>query len=431
MTNNPQIFHGEWWIPARKDHDNQLLFLHPERMMGHERKYTGTLTYHGNQDSTLELFHIPSDFHVKHYRQNDVIWGKDANGNLFTLFNVVMKEMKMGDFTCTKFVVELILMGKHILSLDDTCFNRCIVQFPYLRNWAFQDNLSFRKIEDGYCHTLKDISKREYLVNTIIEDGINWIIRDRCTQKRTIYDLIINQVSEFVIEVHENISFRKYLKQVNEFSQFLSVALFSEQSPSGIHFENDNQTSELLFKRGNSVDPKVSTLIKFKKLNNLVPDMLRKWHECFEKVSPISGYLVDSLRKGKIFDTPDFLIIAQALDGFHKRFVNKRDGRDVRKYEEQIEVLVSQFKDVEAVKKCKINPKVLSDSRHKYSHLYPDEEKSQAVSGSTLFWLTEKCKVLLTCCILSMLGLSNHEINLCCEQSPISQIIDSLPLEID
>jgi hypothetical protein len=127
---------------------------------------------------------------------------------------------------------------------------------------------------------------------------------------------------------------------------------------------------------------------------------------------------------------PDFLIIAQALDGYHKRFINKKDGRDVRKYEEQIDILLNQFKDVEVIKKCKINAEILKDTRHKYSHLYPDDEKSLAVEGDDLYWLTEKCKVLLTCCILNMLGLTNKEINLCCNQSPISQIIDSLPLEI-
>ena len=127
---------------------------------------------------------------------------------------------------------------------------------------------------------------------------------------------------------------------------------------------------------------------------------------------------------------PDFLIIAQALDGYHKRFVNKKDGRDIQKYQEQIEVLLNKFKTVKAIKACKIDPIVLKDSRHKYSHLYPDDEKSQAVEGGDLYWLTEKCKILLTCCILNMLGLTNKEINLCCENSPISQIIDSLPLEI-
>ena len=120
---------------------------------------------------------------------------------------------------------------------------------------------------------------------------------------------------------------------------------------------------------------------------------------------------------------PDFLIIAQALDGYHKRFVNKKNGKDIKKYEEQIKVLLNQFKDVNVIKECNINPEVLKDTRHKYSHLYPDDEESWAVEGDELYWLTEKCKILLTCCILNMMGLTNEEINICCENSPISQFI--------
>ena len=129
---------------------------------------------------------------------------------------------------------------------------------------------------------------------------------------------------------------------------------------------------------------------------------------------------------------PDFLIIAQALDGYHKRFVNKKNGKDHQKYEDGIRILLKQFEDVECIQKCHINPKVVTQSRDKYSHLLLDEDKPLAVEGEDLYWLTEKCKILLTCCILNMLGLTNKEINICCEsQSPIKQIIDSLPLEID
>lgn len=83
------------------------------------------------------------------------------------------------------------------------------------------------------------------------------------------------------------------------------------------------------------------------------------------------------------------------------------------------------------VHRCHIDPIVLKDSRDKYSHLYPDEEESKAVEGEDLYWLTEKCKILLTCCILNMLGLTNSEINLCIEGSPIQNIIDSSPFEFE
>ena len=178
-----------------------------------------------------------------------------------------------------------------------------------------------------------------------------------------------------------------------------------------------------------------------------LPKMLNAWHENFERIAPISSYLITSLQKKNSFDVPDFLIIAQALDGYCKRFGkykkksdllkeqvkdNHKKGRDkCSQYESDINTLLAQFTDVKCIQECHIKPLVLTQSRDKYSHLLLDEHKPFAVEGEDLFWLTEKCKILLTCCILNMLGLTNREINLCCEQSPISQIIDSLPPEFD
>lgn len=157
--------------------------------------------------------------------------------------------------------------------------------------------------------------------------------------------------------------------------------------------------------------------------------MLRTWHDNFDKVSPISGYLIDSLGKNSSFDVPDFLIIAQALDGYHKRFVNKKDGRDVRQYKEQMDALLKAFEEVDVIRNCKIDSEVLTDSRNKYSHLYPDDEESKAVKGGRLYRLTEKCKILLTCCLLNMMGLTSEEINICCNQSPIDAMVNSLSFD--
>ena len=431
MTNNPQIYHGEWWVPAVADHDTRMVFLQPEGMMGHERKYTGTLTYYGDKNSTLELYHTPSNIHSKHYCQNDVIWGKDANGNIFTLFNVMMNEHRLGDFSCAKFVVAYILIGEHVLSAFDKCFGSCIVQFPYLRNWAFHDNIT--RSNAGTSILYKTPLYAEKLLETTNEDGICWRLWQGQTIEKSIYDLKITQTTTLEIEALEAISIRSCMRHIEEFAQFLSIALYCDQNPTEVTFVNKENKREsiFLFRKDASIDPGVMSLIKFGILKDKLPKMLNIWHENFEKVAPISSYLIESLQKKNRFDVPDFLILAQALDGYYKRFVNKKDGRDVRKYEEQIEILLNQFEDVKAIQECRIKPVVLTDSRNYYSHLFPDEEIKSAVEDDNLYWLTEKCKILLTCCILNMLGLTNEDINLCCEQSPISQIIDSLPPEID
>lgn len=426
MSNNPQIFHGEWWVPALLDPDMHSIYFDPKQAMGQETKYKGTLTYYEDKDSTLELFHYPSHFMAKLYQQNDVIWGIDANGHIFTLFNVAMKDQHLGDFTTSKFIVNLILIGDHVLSANDTRFNRCVVQFPYLRNWAFQDQITKKNEDDSISFSTQLIRKK--LLDAASDKGVYWSLWQYPTIDRTIHDLTITQTTEFEIEATTPCSIWTYLKQIEEFSQFLSISLYCNQDPIKIEFEKKGNTfrSILLFRKEKSEEPEVTPLIKYQALSDKLPTMLNLWHTNFENVAPISNYLISSLHSKNRFDVPDFLIIAQALDGYHKRFVNKRNGKDHRKYEDGIKILLKQFKDVECIKKLHIDPIVLRDSRDKYSHLYPDDEKSLAVKGGELYWLTEKCKILLTCCILNLLGLSNNEINLCCENSPISRTIDSV-----
>lgn len=427
MNNQPQIFHGEWWVPAMVDRDIRALVSEPKQMMGHEKKYTGTLTFYGDENTILELYNYPSNFHSKHYAQNDVIWGQDANGHIFTLFNALITQKKGIDFSTTKFVVGLVLIGEHILSGDDAHFNKCVVQFPYLRNWAFQDKIKGPDINLSALHT------PSILLEAQCEAGVCWRLRQYQPVERTIHDLTITQTTEFEIETTKPQSIKSFLTQIEAFSQFLSIALLCDQNCTSIKFVDGNPWNDkvLLYKKEASVKPGLFSLIKFDLLKDKLPSMLREWYNKFERVAPITSYLIQSLQKKNRFDVPDFLIIAQALDGYFKRFENNKDGTDHRKYEDGIKILLKQFKDVDCVQECNINSQILTQSRDKHSHLLLDEDKPLAVEGEDLYWLTEKCKILLTCCILNMLGLTNEEINLCCENSPISQIIEVFPLEDD
>ena len=48
MNTNPQIYHGEWWVPALVDRDPRMVYPEPEKMMGHEKRYMGIKTAHWN-----------------------------------------------------------------------------------------------------------------------------------------------------------------------------------------------------------------------------------------------------------------------------------------------------------------------------------------------------------------------------------------------
>lgn len=415
----PRTYHGVWQVP-----DARGMFT---------RKFSGTLTYYGDKPSTLELIHEPHGGSIAILTHYDVILGEALGGALYTLFGVT--SLREINFSKTTLSVNYILIGKHVKSLNEACFNTCMVKFPFLNRWALDSRITGGANQQQTVLSL-DLGARPAFFSMEMEKDLRIMLWGQLTDNITRYSITANQYTHFTIDTPKDDSVSRYLDAISEFSHFLSIALFAEQHPSEIIFANKGVSInyQLLYTTRPSKEPWVLPLIKFDELINRIPEVLKSWHGNYVRVSPISHYLIRAISKNNSFDTPDFLTIAQALDGYFKRFVNNRDGKDTRQYKQQIEKLLKKFKGVDVIKKINLDAEVLTQTRHKYSHLIPDEEAkiSKALEeGEPLYWLTQKCIVLLTCCILDMLGLSTEEINLCCNQSPIEQIVNSIPFWLE
>ena len=413
--NNPTTYYGAWYVP-----DARGLYTH---------KFSGTLTYFGNRPSTLDLIHEPNSGSISTFCHYDVLWGEDAYGVKYSLFDATWVEEQ--DFSKTTFIIRYILVGKHVQSLDEPCFDTCWVKYPFLNRWALDSRFDVEYADDNKTTITLDLSARPPFLSVYIEKDLRLMLWGHITDKLTRFDIIASQATNLNIDTPDRAPLSVYLKTISEFSQFLSIALFAEQHPSEVIFAQKGVKINypLLYDSQSSNEPWVLPLIKFNELKGRMPDILKQWHSNHEQIAPICKNLLRSLKKDSSFDAPDFLIVAQALDGFYKRFINKKDRKDTRQYKHQIDKLLKQFKDVKAVQDSSINSEVLKQSRHKYSHLIPDDDEDVklAVKGEDLYWLTQKCIVLLTCCILNMLGLTTEEINLCFKDSPIEQITISIP----
>lgn len=423
----PNVFHGKWRFPEKDEFRRQ--FREYQECMG-------TLYYDENKPIKLEVYHEPTQGVIARMDgYYDTIWGKDANGYKFTLFNVTMddpiKDNTVVDISKFVFTINCLILGRHVKSMNEPIFDICTVKFPYLKNWAFQDNRKEARNGKLISCTL-DFRKGDPFLETEIEDGIKIALVPYSEYIPARYDTTITQNTYLRISTNKPIPTNRLMQLVFEFSQFLSIALFSNQSPCKIELrirQEPRRWAFLLYEMEPSTTPYKVPLVKYDRLADKVPLMLFAWHANFEQLSPICNYLIRSLRYNRFFDAPDFLIIAQALDGYYKRFINKKDGKDIRQYRQQIEKLLDYFKGVELLKECQINAEVLTQTRHKYSHLIPEDDKkvSKAVSGEDLYHLTQGCIILLTCCILDKIGLTTEEINICFEDSAVQKITRDLP----
>lgn len=395
-------------------------------------KYTfnGVLTLRDGESAILEIVHSSDEFHtyLRDMMVVPTIWGQDTDSNSYTLFNSVFIQDK--NTTRTTYRINFVLTGAFLKDLDTPFAKRAYVKYPNLKSWAFQRRFDLKPLKNGNDLIKVDMRSRENLFSCQLEDGLSINLYPTVNTHFDRYNASVSCDSSLNVFSEKKLKLSQILLLTTEFSQFLSIALFSRQRPESIVIKAGAKQPEmhLLFKVDVSQKPSIGTLIKYDKLSERIPSIYSQWHDNYKQLSPIVERLIRSMTPG-VFDAPDFLIIAHALDGYFKRFVNKKDGKDHRQYEQGIKILLEHFKDVELLQKCNLDPKELTDARNKYSHVYSDDEEgfSNVPEGEDLLWLTKKCIVLLTCCILECIGLTNDEINLCLRGSEIQAIVDAMP----
>lgn len=400
-----ETWNGEWWLP------NNIAPNVPNSV--------GRLIYYEDRNPELEITVMSTaNAFLWPDKKYSVIYGTDAQGNDFSLFNADLRPQK--DSSKYVFGIDYILIGAQIPTLNDTLFfTKAIVKFPHLRDFFFIQRLSKTEDNNATVFRIDNNPKRtEYKV--IIDERNTWSFIsniETTTNAEHNADIHIEQNTSLLIEHNDIQSVDYFLHQIYEFSQFLSIALLSNQQPSEIVLATEGSTqAKLLYKPKASAEWHlrfIGDFLPVKRLDNL----LEKWHASYNDIAPISNYLIKSVDYQNEFDAPDFLIVAQALDGYWKRFFNKQrtpQERDIRKYEDEIKHLLYYFREVCIVQNLGLDANIAAQTRNKYSHMCPNGEKGteQAVSDpKQLRLLTLRMKILLLCCVLDYMGMTIQEID--------------------
>jgi hypothetical protein len=73
--------------------------------------------------------------------------------------------------------------------------------------------------------------------------------------------------------------------------------------------------------------------------------------------------------------------------------------------------LLSEFSDIDLLKRNTIDIDAVVDSRIYFSHFMPKTSSLKAIDGWELLEEARKLRILLLCCVLSLLGFNNDQIN--------------------
>ncbi len=387
---------GNWWLPK-------------DSTMDISKRAVGILTIFENGRCELELHN--TNIGVGELPYIDVLWGQDSRKVKYSLFNLECRRWSHS----VKYVAQYVIQGLFIESITSPSFIECNVAYTNLNEWT---GLTMMSIPNDYYNKKITISYGEenVYIQGELEPGVHYRVVDWFGYSTEKTNLNAQIFSKYQIVSNEPISIGRFIDYVQEFTQFLSLALFSKQYPSALYFriKNEDYSFRLYVEIPSSHMPLFGALIPMIKLKEEIPSYINNYHAKYENISILTKRLIESTKRSE-FDASDFTIIAQALEGYYYRFL--KVGK--LKFEE----IIKHFSDIKSVVDCNIDAQELKDSRDLYSHFYEEKEGDKIAKGYNLLILTQKCKVLLTCCILEQIGMTHEIMNDIFPNSIINTIV--------
>ena len=409
-----RVYKGYWWLPSISDD-----------------QVSGLLTIESDGHIVLELFgafaleerglSFDADF-------ESVIWGRcyDENNHMtdISLFNCnsAITLNFSSTFPLTRYTCRYAFIGFHGSSIDEQLFFKASIDFDELVHWCPPHNVQMTCYKDKISFAVDILRNSDSVIASVdFNDGmqLNLIKGIACFPE---YPETVIKQSTYLEVCKEAFSANYALLQARNFERFLSVAilkpvehgtirLFSRdccQMPGETPIYHPIEMIVPLYQPLQSLTIKrpYDFLFDFPKIEAEFNSLYTRF--CSDKnISQIWDNLIVSLEKRRIYSSHDFLNVIQALDGFSIRY-RRENG-----FEKQLISLRDEFLGIDKMTLTDADLKAATGSRHYYSHILKLEKKQDksALDGIELYNLTKKLRVLLFCCVLNFLGLSNDRIN--------------------
>lgn len=427
-------YRGFWYLPS--DPENSV---------------AGTVTYYPNERIILELIGSFGDSLMDVFKDNKeetILYGKTSDAKDITLIQCRQSfSLNLSArFPILRFTCDYMIVGKHILGLDEKCQYWAMVRIPELTYWCHPEAIGLNYLNgDGE----KDISRIALSFNIKYRDEENIIDEVQIDENTSIVLLrgvsfneseqrLSPKIEQYTyIEVHKKntTSIKDLLSDIFMFEQFLSFATLKIVKCSSITLYDQELYQEgkgrkyykaievihpFLDRQNIESQPTKSYVFLFNHatIKEIYPEILRKWYNEPMELAPIRGHLINSLEKKRVYSSVDFLIVVQAIEGFYRRFRSAKyrkehniEGKTSSKLHPILTELLTEFSDIDLLKRNTIDLDAVVDSRIYFSHFMPKTSNLKVIDGWELLEEARKLRILLLCCVLSLLGFNNNQIN--------------------
>ncbi len=417
-------FKGIWYLPNNRDNAVAgILYYRKKEIIRLE--LIGSLS---NQDKPIKIFFEDN------LRSPQIIYGESSDAKKITLISCEKGEQSLNlscTFPLTSFICQYIVIGSHISNKDEKCFNKIRVKIPVLSRWLIPTLIEDRFLGENDLpsdYELKIPLKQKTNIEVEINSNFKLSLISRSSFSGSLNypdELKINQFTLFEIEsISGKVSLPELLDQSYLFIHFVSLASLTKQEPTEIYLydyddfqtyngENVFNSNEIIYiiRNKDLNNEKINLLFKYNKIETEFPEIIKKWYSVSNDLAPIRNHLFNSIQRKSIFTSLDFLIVVQALEGYHRRFVSfQKKGRITLK--DRLEDLIQIYSShVLKINNSNLIVQVVVDTRDYYSHFFARNTKPNLIEGIELLELTMKLRLLLICCVLDLIGFTKQKIN--------------------
>ncbi|MGK6353149.1 HEPN domain-containing protein [Parapedobacter sp. DT-150] len=422
------------------------------------KEVSGTLTFDIDK-SIIELSLASTFGQTRSLEDNyqELIIGYNDKGKAITLHQCRMisyRETETGIKTC-RYRANVIFVGAHFSSIEDLKFDTINGDFSNFYEWLgvsgiIDEEIDFDKIRFEYRRP----------------EEITFTLSDHMTGKFSFgfrcpfpdQTVSLTQTVSFEIHSKKEAPFKDLVGAMFHFKDFLSLAQFESVKVTSLDVSSSKIYEEHAGERYSKIievylfgnwakSPKNKSwhqmIFSYKDISLNFNRIIKKWYEIKDRLSPSIDFLVDSVASDRILSENSFLNVVQAVETFHRRF-RKNQVLPTEEYKAMknsiIEDVSKEFKEWLSSKLHFANEPTLHDrlksllseydidlltdiiddkeqfirdiknSRNYYTH-YDSSLKKKAKTGSALFLLTEKLKVLLLCLILRETEFDDIQLN--------------------
>lgn len=417
-------------------------------------KVAGILYYVPNESLKLELigsFGGRNDFKIIE-DETSVIYGEGSDAQKITLFNCypAISFNFSCSFKLTKYTCEYCLIGIHIDHLNTLGKYELHAKIRELTFWCQPKVLTqyFLNAKEGTGSKVCvgfDPNQDHMISSVVVDDGVIISLKGCVKYVGLAFCPQIEQYTELQVSSGSELSIKSLLMYLYKYESFLSFATMNKVKAFQIDFYNGDLYQEISdgrksYKRISFLHPfkerialdnkKISLndfLFDYDFVKKIYPQILVKWYAESLDLAPIREHLIKSIEKKSFYDSTDFIIVIQAIEGFWWRFRDddykkrmksrseKTNDNNKRLKETSLKILINEllkeFKDVLKIASLNIDVEAVVDSRHYYSHFLKRDKKPKKQDGEDLYSTTAKLRILLICCLLSFIGFNHEQID--------------------